>query len=182
MVVLARQAGSEVPSTVPWLMLVVPDGTGTKSSRPVGADQLAHRVDVADAGDLDDEAVRALRLDDRLGDAELVDAVLDDRLIVFMSSAVTPLSAVGSAWYSPRRPPCRSRPRRVSIKPWVLVGGAQIWSVNGLWMVKKSMASAATAITMTKTGRKRRIAREYSNEIEIRRSIALDGSSRRGRG
>ncbi len=40
-------------------------------------DELLDPVGVADAGQFDDDPVRALSLDERLGDAELVDAVAD---------------------------------------------------------------------------------------------------------
>jgi len=56
-----------------------PAGANPEVEPAGGADQGAHLLLVGHAGDLDHDAVAALCLHDRLGHAELVDAVLDDR-------------------------------------------------------------------------------------------------------
>ncbi len=74
--------------------------------------------------------------------------------MVAMSPGAGPAPVVVTAWYSTEMPPCRSRPRRVSIFTSPLLPGRDRLGT-------KSMASAARPTATMRKGKRRRIGRDY---------------------
>ena len=117
------------------------------------ADQLLGALRILDAGQLDDDVVVALPLDDRLGDAELVDAVADrlQRLLDREFADALALRACVSASWSWPAPSC------VLGVPIVRLGKRSFTrSVN--WFARRRCSRGLTSIRLSLRADRRRSA------------------------